>query len=555
MSGPFDFGVMVTWVMRPNIAARFGGRWGIPRVRCLVVLSLALTSGACLAERGPFTNRMAHSGTSYLTRAARQPVNWQPWGRDAFALAARLDRPVLLYIGNDNCHWCAETDRAIYTDAQIGSLINALFVPIRVDRDERPDVAQRYQSAVERLAGLRGWPLTVFLTADGSPFFGGTYFPADDPITGRGLKQLLPEIAKGYREQRSFIVQQAAVVRQLVLTSTGEARGVLRASLLRQGIDVVARALNDAVTAGMAGGSVVHVEAASLLLTEYARFRDTNALAVARRALDLMLDSANAAAGEDPPRVVRAALIGGLAKGWIVTGEQRYRAAGQRLVRALARQLPDVASLSGAGDAVFADQQSYVIENLMLAAATLGEPEVEARARAALDVLLQRAYARGWGVRHAVGGSSATAGAPPGGGLLQDQVQVASACLAAHQLSGQRRYLDIALDLATILERRYADTLGGYYDIAEPLPSSNPAPSASSLLVLGDRTKHVFDDVLPGANAAAARLLAHLSDVTADPSYRRRAQATLEAFAGTVPNGGLRATTFLAAARETLGTR
>jgi uncharacterized protein YyaL (SSP411 family) len=497
---------------------------------------------------------MAHSGTSYLTRAARQPVNWQPWGRDAFALAARLDRPVLLYIGNDNCHWCAETDRAIYTDPEIGSLINALFVPIRVDRDERPDVAQRYQSAVERLAGLRGWPLTVFLTADGSPFFGGTYFPADDPITGRGLKQLLPEIAKGYREQRSFIVQQAAVVRQLVLTGNGEARGVLRASLLRQGIDVVARDLNDAVTAGMAGGSVMHVEAASLLLTEYARFRDTNALAVARRALDLMLDSANVAAGEDPPRVVRAALIGGLAKGWIVTGEQRYREAGRVFVRALARQLPDVASLSGVGDAVFADQQSYVIENLMLAAATLGEPEVEARARAALDVLLQRAYARGWGVRHAVGGSSATAGAPPGGALLQDQVQVASACLAAHQLSGERRYLDIALDLATILERRYADTLGGFYDIAEPLASSTPAPSVSSLLVLGDRTKHVFDDVLPGANAAAARLLAHLSDVTADPSYRRRAQATLEAFAGTVPNGGLRATTFLAAARETLGT-
>jgi len=321
-------------------------------------------------------------------------------------------------------------------------------------------------------------------------------------------------------------------VRQLGLTTTGDARGVLGAALVRRGIDGVARDLNDAVAAGMAGGSVVHVEAASLLLTEYARFRDTNALAVARRALDLMLDSANVAAGEDPPRVVRAALIGGLAKGWIVTGAQRYRDAGRTLVRALAQQLPDVASLSG--DAVFADQQSYVIENLMLAAATLGEPEVETRARAALDVLLQRAYARGWGVRHTVGGSSA--GAPPA--LLQDQVQVASACLAAHQLSGDRRYLDVALDLAAILERRYADSLGGYYDVAEPA---------------SDRAKRVLDDVLPGANAAAARLLAHLSAVTADPSYRRRAQATLEAFAGTVTNGGLRATTFLAAARETLG--
>jgi uncharacterized protein YyaL (SSP411 family) len=537
--GPFDLGVMVTWVMRANIAARFGRRRCISRVRdVVVVLCAALTGGACLVERGPFTNRMAHSGTSYLTRAARQPVSWQPWGRHAFALAARLDRPVLLYIGNDTCHWCAETDRAIYTDPEIGALINALFVPIRVDRDERPDVAQRYQSAVERLAGLRGWPLTVFLTADGSPFFGGTYFPADDPITGRGLKQLLPEIAKSYRDRRSFIVQQAALVRQLVLTSNAEARGVLRASLVRQGIAAVAHDLNDAVEAGMAAGSVMHVEAVSLLLTEYARERDSTALAVARHALDRMLDTARVAAGDDPPRLVRAALIGGLAKGWIVTGEQRYRDAGRSLLRALARQLPNIASLSG--EAVFADQQAYVIENLMLAAATLGEPEVEARARAALDVLLQRVYARGWGVRHTVTGSGARDTAPQG--LLRDQVQVASACLAAHQLSGDKRYLGIALDLATILERRYADSLGGYYDAAEPA-----APPE-----LGDRTKHVFDDGLPGANAAAARLLAHLSVVTADPSYRRRAQATLEAFAGKVPNAGVRATTFLAAARELL---
>ncbi len=505
-------------------------------------LALCAATSACLAERGPFANRMAHSGTSYLTRAARQPVNWQPWGRDAFALAARLDRPVLLYIGNDACRWCAETDRAIYTDPEIGALINALFVPVRVDRDERPDVAQRYQSAVERLAGLRGWPLTVFLTADGAPFFGGTYFPADDPITGRGLKQLLPEIAKSYRDQRPFIVQQAAVVRQLVLASTGEARGVLRESLVRQGIAVVVRELHDATQAGMVGGSVMHVEAASLLLTEYARYRDTNALAVARAALDLMLDTAKLVMGDDPPRLVRGALIGGLARGWIVTGEPRYRDAGRALVRALARELPDIASLSG--DAVFADQQSYVIENLMLAAATLGEPEVEARARAALDVLLQRAYARGWGVRHATAGSAAAGGG--GGGMLQDQVQVASACLAAHQLSGDKRYLDIAVDLAATLERRYADTIGGYYNVAEPPPA---AP-----WVLGDRTKHAFDDVLPGANAAAARLLAQLSDVTEDASYRRRAQATLEAFAGTVPNAGLRATTFLAAARELLKT-
>jgi len=140
---------------------------------------------------------------------------------------------------------------------------------------------------------------------------------------------------------------------------------------------------------------------------------------------------------------------------------------------------------------------------------------------------------------------------------------VASACLAAHQLSNAPRYLDVALDLAAIVERGYADPLGGYYDVAAPPAPASPAPRAHAVrptgqlpvsqAALGDRTKHVFDDVLPGANAATALLLAQLAQVTGDPSYRRRAQATLEAFAGSMDGAGVRGATFLAAARQTLG--
>ncbi|MFN2571584.1 MAG: DUF255 domain-containing protein [Gemmatimonadales bacterium] len=498
-------------------------------MRAVVVLCIAVT--ACIAERGPMNNRMAHSPTSYLARASRQPVNWQPWGRDAFALAARLERPILLYIGSDSCRWCAETDRAIYTDPEIGALVNALFVPIRVDRDERPDVAQRYQTAVERLAGLHGWPLTVFLTADGSAFFGGTYFPADDPVTGRGLKQLLPEIAKSYRDRRSFIVQKAALVRQLVITSTNESRGVLRPALIRQGLDALTRELTAAAEAHAVTGSVLHVQAASLLLTEYARFRDTSALALARRTLDLMLDSSSAAAAEDPSRLVQAGLVGALAKAWVLTGDTRYREAGRRGARALSRELPDVA--------LFADQDALIVEDLLLTAATVGEPNVETHARAALDALLQRAYARGWGVRHVIGFASGggSAGTTPTG-FLQDQVAVASACLAAHQVTGDARYLELARDLAGIVERDYADSLGGYYDTAELW-----APAAGGLT---DRTKQ------PEANAAAALFFARLATVTGDAAYRQRAQATLDAFAGNATGAGVRAATFLSAARETL---
>ncbi|HEY3220272.1 MAG TPA: DUF255 domain-containing protein [Gemmatimonadales bacterium] len=496
------------------------------------LIAFCAAAAACLGERGPFTNRMAQSGTSYLARAARQPVRWQPWGRDAFALAAKLDRPVLLYIGSDACRWCAETDRAIYTDPEIGALINALFVPIRVDRDERPDVALRYQAAVERLAGLHGWPLTVFLTSDGAPFFGGTYFPADDPITGRGLKQLLPEVAKSYRDQRSFIVQQAAVLQQLVLTGNGDSHGVLRPALVQQGIVAVARELDEAVRTHAALGSVMHAAATSLLFGDH----DTTAV----RALNLMLDTTAGALGEDPPRLVRAALAGSLAKAWAVTGEPRYRETGRTLVRSLVRELPEEEG------SIFADREAYVIEHVIVAAMTFGERGVESRARAALDALLQRTYAHGWGVRHVIAARITPQG------LLQDQVQVASACLAAYQLSKEQRYLDVALDLAAIVERGYADPLGGYYDVATPPGEALPPPT--SLPALGDRTKDVFDDVLPGANPAAALLLAHLARVTGDQSYRRRAQTTLEAFAGAMNGVGVRAATFLAAARETLAT-
>ncbi|MGH7530902.1 MAG: DUF255 domain-containing protein, partial [Gemmatimonadales bacterium] len=222
-----------------------------------VVIAGCALAVACVSERGPLTNRMSQSATSYLTRAARQPVNWQPWGRDAFALALRLDRPVLLYVGGEGCRWCAETDRAIYTDPEIGALINDLFVPIRVDRDERPDIAQRYQAIVDRLVGLRGWPLTVFLTADGAAFFGGTYFPADDPITGRGLKQILPEVAASYRDRRAFVEQQAARVRRLTRAASpgrgarrsGDGEDVLPAAELPRELAIVREELAAALRA------------------------------------------------------------------------------------------------------------------------------------------------------------------------------------------------------------------------------------------------------------------------------------------------------------------
>src|SRR5437879_1989079 len=243
---------------------------------------LSLLALGCVSEHGPLTNRMAQSGTRYLTRAARQPVSWQPWGREAFALAARLDRPVLLYVGADDCRWCAVMDREAYGDPVLGAMIDSMFVPVRVDRDERPDIARRYQAAVQWLAGLRGYPITVFLTPEGSAFFGGTYFPADDPVTGRGLKQLLPDVAKSYREQRGVILQKAALVRQLAVTHAAWARGVLQPAAVRSKVAAVRAVLQAAAGAHAALGGFMHTQAVSLLLAAYARTGDSSYVGAGR---------------------------------------------------------------------------------------------------------------------------------------------------------------------------------------------------------------------------------------------------------------------------------
>src|SRR2546427_2608002 len=250
------------------------------------LLPVSLLTIGCVSEHGPFTNRMAQSTTPYLARAAREPVSWQPWGRDAFALAARLNRPILLYVGADDCRWCGVMDLEVYGDAVLGAMIDSLVVPVRVDRDERPDVAQRYARAVQLLAGLRGYPLTVFLTPDGSAFFGGTYFPLDDPVTGRGLKQLLPEVARSYREQRASILRRAALVRERSLGRRGRVRGALNPAVVQRETEAVRCLAAAAARTHADGASFRFTQAGDLLPAVYARTRGSPDLAPPPALLD-----------------------------------------------------------------------------------------------------------------------------------------------------------------------------------------------------------------------------------------------------------------------------
>ena len=159
-------------------------------------------------------NELGQAASAYLRSAAHQPVLWREWNASAFAQAQAEDKPILLDIGAVWCHWCHVMDRESYEDAEVARLINESFIPVKVDRDERPDIDARYQAAVGALTGQGGWPLTAFLTPDGRPFYGGTYFPPDDRAGRPGMKRVLEAIAQNYRTRRGEIHDNAAKIAQ-----------------------------------------------------------------------------------------------------------------------------------------------------------------------------------------------------------------------------------------------------------------------------------------------------------------------------------------------------
>ncbi len=158
------------------------------------------------------TNELAKAASAYLRSAAHQPVLWREWNGEAFAQAKAQDKPILLDIGAVWCHWCHVMDRESYENAEVARVINESFIPVKVDRDERPDIDARYQVAVSALTGQGGWPLTAFLTPDGKPFFGGTYFPPDDRGGRPGMRRLLEAVAHNYRTERDKIHESAAKI-------------------------------------------------------------------------------------------------------------------------------------------------------------------------------------------------------------------------------------------------------------------------------------------------------------------------------------------------------
>jgi hypothetical protein len=191
-------------------------------------------------------NRLARETSPYLLQHADNPVDWYPWGEEALAAARTQDKPIFLSIGYASCHWCHVMERESFQDQETAAIINREFIPVKVDREERPDLDQLYLSAVVAMTGSGGWPLTVFLTPDGRPFYGGTYFPPEPRGGLPSLRQVLAAVSRAWREQRPEVEQAGSrIVAAILEAQQGPPLGLAPdRALAEEAVAVLARSFD-----------------------------------------------------------------------------------------------------------------------------------------------------------------------------------------------------------------------------------------------------------------------------------------------------------------------
>ena len=296
-------------------------------------------------------NRLAQETSPYLLQHAGNPVDWYAWGPEALARARDEDRPILLSIGYAACHWCHVMERESFEDPATAAAMNDNFVCVKVDREERPDVDALYMDAVVALTGQGGWPMTVFLTPDGAPFFGGTYYPPEPRHGMPSFRQILVAIAGAYRDRRDDVAEQAAALVEALQRSarTAPSREPLDREIVTDAVGVLRRQFDPAWGGfGHAPKFPPHGVLELLL-----RIGETE---MATRTLDTMaaggmwdvvgggfhrysVDERWLVPHFEKMLYDNALLVPAYLHGWIITGNERYRDVADRTLEYMLREL------------------------------------------------------------------------------------------------------------------------------------------------------------------------------------------------------------------------
>jgi hypothetical protein len=301
-------------------------------------------------------NRLASEPSPYLRQHASNPVDWFPWGDEAFARAAEEDRPVLLSIGYSACHWCHVMERESFADPEVAALLNAAFVCVKVDREERPDLDAFYMAVCQGMTGSGGWPLTLLLTPDRKPFFAATYLPKRARFGHLGLMELVPRVTELWRERRGEVLAAAERILEGLRAAPPAAQADPGEALLERGFRELKRAFDPARGGFGDAPKFPPAHALWFLLRRHRRHGSPDALAMVCRTLDAMRDGGiydhlgggfHRYATDAEWRVPhfekmlydQALLASAYAEAWQATGEGAYRETARATLDYLLRDL------------------------------------------------------------------------------------------------------------------------------------------------------------------------------------------------------------------------
>jgi uncharacterized protein len=517
-------------------------------------------------------NRLANETSPYLLQHADNPVDWYAWGEDAFARARAEDKPILLSIGYAACHWCHVMAHESFEDAGVAAAMNERFVCVKVDREERPDVDAVYMDAVVALTGQGGWPMTVFLTPDGEPFLGGTYFPPEPRHGLPSFRQVLVAVSDAYRDRRDEVVAQASQ-----LTDSIRASARLAASTEPLTDELLAEAQRslrngfDPVNGGW--GTAPKFPPASVL--EFLLRRGETEMTV--KTLDGMaqggmwdvvgggfhrysVDARWLVPHFEKMLYDNALLAPAYLHGWLVTGDERYRDVAEQTLDYLVRELwlpsggfasSQDADTNGVEGLTYTWERGevsdeyaepfedrYIVrgdlpkdlrDELLARRAEHPQPGLDDKAITSWNGLALAALAEGaWRLERpdlldAARGLAAFLDRDPptrlatgGPAFLDDYANVAHGLYELHVATGDVAYLRRAHALAREAVERFADDEhGGFF----------MTPRDGERLVA--RKKELEDHPMPSGNAMLAYVLLRLSRIWGDDELERRAVGVL----------------------------
>ncbi len=504
-------------------------------------------------------NRLAAATSPYLLQHAHNPVDWYEWGPEALERARSEDRPILLSVGYSACHWCHVMERESFEDPATAALMNENFVPIKVDREERPDIDAVYMDAVQAMTGQGGWPMTVFLTPEQEPFYGGTYYPPEDRHGLPGFPRLLQAIAEAWRSRRSDwggfspapkFPQPMGVELLLRMHLRGDR------DALAMAVTTLDRMAAGGIYDQLGGGFHRYSTDARWLVPHFEKMLYDNAqLALAylhawqvtgrqpyrrvvRETLDYLLREMRDPAGgfwsaqdadsegeegkfftwtQDELATAGApgalgALPGGNWEGvnvlWMPDGLDAERPADEVLRRLLELRAARVRPATD--DKVLAAWNGLAIVALAEGGRVLGEPRYVAAAETAADFVLgsmrtaDGRLARSW--------RAGRAGAP---GFCDDYAAMAAGALALWETSFEPRWITTSVELGRELVRLFGDEDGGFFQSA--------ADAGTPLA----RPKELFDNAVPAGNSLAAGVLQRLGLLTGDAELEKAGVAAL----------------------------